>query len=44
MVEGFIKKFFDLLEKKTNTWLWNKILKPLMKLLIGWMPPYKDDM
>ena len=39
MVEGFIKRFFDWLEKKTNTWLWNKILKPFLQLFA----PYKDD-
>jgi len=40
MVEGFVKKFFNWIEKKTNTWLWNKILKPFLQLFA----PYKDDM
>jgi len=40
MVEGFIKIFFNWIEKKINKILWEKILKPILK----WLPPYKDDM
>ena len=42
MIKWFLKKSQETLLLWAEGLFWKKILKPIIKFLIGWMPPYKD--